>query len=46
VRRVADWLASMHREAIALAIPLWTWHEGDQVDITCGIDPGSTLILT
>jgi hypothetical protein len=40
---VNTWLDQMHREAIALAIPGWTWHEGDQADITCGIDPGSTM---
>jgi hypothetical protein len=40
---VSTWLDGMHREAIALAIPLWTWHDGDRVDISCGIDPASTM---
>jgi hypothetical protein len=40
---VSTWLDGMHREAVTLAIPLWTWHDGDQVDISCGIDPGSTM---
>ncbi|MER6575805.1 hypothetical protein [Nonomuraea sp. NPDC001023] len=40
---MSTWLDHMHREAIALAIPGWTWHEGDQASITCGIDPGSTM---
>jgi hypothetical protein len=40
---VSTWLDGMHREAVTLAIPLWTWHDGDRVDISCGIDPGSTM---
>lgn len=37
------WLDDMHREAVALALPLWKWRDGDEVSILCGIDPGSTF---